>query len=146
MTIDNSHRRLFFTKINVGGKSIKAVARERKVSVSTVRKWRTMHNLTGSFSPLRKRSSIAGLMPIDVQRTLLIINSHNRTLYHDELAEKLFAETHRAYTRRQISQCLSHNKYVNILASHLAPVERDSEFRRNWLEQTVYVGGPITAK
>ena len=146
MTIDNSHRKLFFKKINVDGKTIRLAAIESDISYSSARRWRIMNDLTGSFLPLRKRKSIAGIIPYDIQETLLVINSQCRTDYHDELADKLFAETHRAYTRRQISQCLSRRKYVNILASHLAPVERDLEFRRNWLEQTICVGGPITAK
>lgn len=85
-------------------------------------------------------------MPYEVQETLLTINSQCRTSYHDELAEKLFAETQRAYSRRQISQSLSRHKFVNISASHLAPMERDEEFRRNWIELTVCIGGPVTAK
>ena len=100
----------------------------------------------GIFLPLRKRKSVAGIMPYEIQDTLLIINSQHRTSFHDELADKLFAESYRAYTRRQISQCLSRRKYVNVLASHLAPVERDLKFWRNWVEQTTCVGGPITAK
>lgn len=146
MTKDSSHRRLFFKKIHVDGKTIKVAARGCDVSYSTGRRWRLMNHLTGSFLPLRKRKSIAGIMPYEIQDTLLIINSQHRTSFHDELADKLFTESHRAYTRRQISQCLSRRKYVNVLASHLAPVERDLEFRRNWVEQTICVGGPITAK
>ena len=105
-----------------------------------------MADRTGSFLAVRKRTTIAGVMPYVVQETLLTISSQFRTNYHDELADKLFAETHRAYTRRQISECLSRHKFVNILASHLAPVERDVKFRRNWIEQTVCIGGPVTAK
>ena len=122
MTKDNSHRTLFFKKILVGGKRASVAARECDISKSTSRRWRLLADRTGSFLAVRKRTSIAGVMPYNVQETLLTINSQSRTSYHDELADKLFTETHRAYTRRQISQCLSRHKFVNIMASHLAPV------------------------
>lgn len=146
MTIDNSHRKLVFKKLLVDGKRLVVAALECGVSKSSIRRWRILHNETGSYNPHRKITSIPVVMPLEVQKTLFTINAHYRTAYHDEMAEKLFQETHMAFTRRQTSQCLQRRNYVNVLSSHLAPVERDLEFNRNWVEQTIYLGGPITAR
>ena len=146
MTLDKSHRNVVFGKLLRDRMSIEITARESRVSKSSIRRWCILHGETGSYFPLRKRKSIPGVMPQEIQEVLLTINAQNRTAYHDELANLLFDETNMAFSRRQISQCLYRHNFVNILASHLAPVERDLEFRRNWIEQTIYRGGPITAK
>jgi hypothetical protein len=85
-------------------------------------------------------------MTQDDQDILCSINARHRTLYHDELARHLFQATGNCYSARQIRQCMFRKGYVYKKASHLAPIERDLEFRRFWREQVIYPGGAIRAE
>jgi transposase len=127
-------------------KSLNVECRECKIGVRTANRWLKIRQVTGSFMPLRRRKSIPGVMTQDDQDILCSINARHRTLYHDELARHLFQATGNCYSARQIRQCMFRKGYVYKKASHLAPIERDSEFRRFWREQVIYPGGAIRAE
>ena len=146
MPIDRSHRLLFQKYIIDDGNTDVAAARKCKICVKTSKRRRVLENGNGPYMPQRRRAEIDGVMSNDVQQTLLFINGMNRTLYHDELAELLFQATGEANSTRRIRQCLHRRNFVNIQSSHQAPLERDEEMRRFWVDATIYANGPIQAR
>ena len=49
----------------------------------------------------------------------------------------LFDDTHHCHSERSVRQVLFRQKYVYKLAQHFAPLERDPELRRYWIEQVM---------
>ena len=89
--------------------------------------------------------SIAGKMPYEDQEALFTIVLNNRTCHIEELAQLLLDETNHNHSERLVKQVLYRKKYVYKLANHLAPLERDQELRRYWIEQVLGGEAPFTS-
>ena len=107
------------------------------ISARTGARWLQLLNETGSILPQRHRMSIAGKMPYEDQEALFTIVLNNRTCHIEELAQLLLDETNHNHSERLVKQVLYRKKYVYKLANHLAPLERDQELRRYWIEQVL---------
>ena len=115
------------------------------ISHQTGFRWLIQLDRTGSFLPLRHRTSIPGRMPIEVQEALFAIVANNRTRHIDELTQLLLDDTNHCHSERLVKQVLFRNRYVYKLANHLAPLERDPELRRYWIEQVLGGGANFTS-
>ena len=76
-------------------------------------------------------------MPSEDQEALFTIIANNRTCHIAELAQLLLEETNHNHSEWLIKQVMHRKNYVYKLANHLAPLERDPELRRYWIEQVL---------
>ena len=104
-----------------------------------------MRNLSGSFSPLRHRTSIPGIMCLEHQEILISIISNYRNSLIVEIADLLAAETGFIYSERLVRQVMFRQRFVYRMANELSPVERDLELHRYSREQVMHPGGAFTA-
>ena len=137
MTKGKSHRELFIRKVFGDGMTVQEASTHCSISVKTGSRWLEQFARTGSFLPLRHRTSIPGKMPYEDQEALFTIIANNRTCHVDELAQLLLEETNHNHSERLVAQVMFRKKYVYKLANHLAPLERDPELRRYWIEQVL---------
>lgn len=141
MTKDKSHRELFLAFIFEDGKSLIDACADCKICTRTGQRWLEQYHLTGSILPVRHRDSIDGKMPHADQEALFTLVANNRTSHIDELTQFLLDDTGHNHSERLVRQVMFRNKYVYKLANHLAPLERDPELRRYWIEEVL--GGEV---
>ena len=110
---------------------------ESKISTKTGSRWLEQYHATGSILPVRHRDSIAGQMPYEDQEALFTLIANNRTAHIDELSQLLLEDTGHFHTERLVRQIMFRQKYSYKLANHLAPLERDPELRRYWIEEVL---------
>ena len=137
MTKDKSHRELFFSLIFEDGKSLVTACNESKISTKTGSRWLEQYHATGSILPVRHRDSIAGQMPYEDQEALFTLIANNRTAHIDELSQLLLEDTGHFHTERLVRQIMFRQRYTYKLANHMAPLERDPELRRYWIEEVL---------
>jgi transposase len=137
MTKDKSHRELFISKVLDEGLTVEEAAFHCSISARTGSRWLRQLLRTGSFLPLRHRTSIPGKMPEEDQEALFTIIANNRTRHIEELTQLLLEETNHNHSERLVKQVMFRKNYVYKLANHLAPLERDPELRRYWIEQVL---------
>jgi transposase len=141
MTKDKSHRELFLALIFEDGKSLEAACRDTKISTRTGARWLEQYHATGSILPVRHRELTDGKMPYDDQEALFALAANNRTCHVDELTQLLLEDTGHNHSERLIRQIMFRQKYVYKIANHLAPLERDPELRRYWIEEVLGAAG-----
>ena len=79
MTIDKSHRLLVYDKMIQGESQVDAAA-SCGVSTRSIRRWDAKRRETGTIVPARKRKSIPGVIPEEVQEIIFTILSFHPTL------------------------------------------------------------------
>ena len=137
MAKDKSHRELFFALIFEDGKSLVRACAACKISTKTDARWLEQYHLTGSILPVRHRDAIDGKMPHDDQEALFTLIANNRTSRIDESTQLLLEDTGHNHSERLVRQVMHRYKYVYKLANHQAPLERDPELRRCWIEEVL---------
>lgn len=137
MTKDKSHRELFFALIFEDGESLVHACAACKISTKTGARWLEQYHLTGSILPVRHRNLIDGKMPHNDQEALFTLVANNRTSHIDELTQLLLEDTGHYHSERLVRQVMHRQKYVYKLANHQAPLERDPELRRYWIEEVL---------
>jgi hypothetical protein len=146
MTFGWGHRTAIVAAVlNDGLTRIQAARAVGRCHPDTVSKFLRL-NVAGDLAPKRKRRRIAGVMPWDIQDSLLMINAFYPQLFHDELAVLLFQLTGSAFTARQVRQVMCREKFKYRLIHEFRPLAQDILLVRYWRQHIIYPGGPITAR